>query len=192
MFSLKPLSWLKTRGFGEGIVDNTILAADGDVTIAAEDLAEKLSTAVFVDGDLTVSGDVSIDDNQALIVTGQLSCRALWIAEGRLSAKRLAVATVTTFGCAPEDMDGFVVDEVTTGVLCGEDGWPSAVRVLMSEFVLQPSNLKEEKLFGWIVSANPSAVNGALKASHTVDDAWCRAHKELVADPVLRRHLKLG
>jgi hypothetical protein len=77
-----------------------VFAYIGDLELGARALGNACSgsSALYVEGDLTVDGKISVDDPAALIVTGNVKARELFVSSGEVRiAGRLTVAKKATF-----------------------------------------------------------------------------------------------
>ena len=184
MFSAKSTDWLKERHLSNGVPSGSIWFAEGDISLSTEEfekaLCHKASECLVIDGNLTVTGHVSIDDMCMLVVTGALSCRSFWIGEALFSAKELCVQQEATFDCYCDDMHLFEVGTMRTSIWCTRTAKPPGGLKLEAGHVVETSKLQEASLFGAILRASFSEVLSALESGVCIDDAWCQANKKLV------------
>jgi len=193
MFASRDRKWLADRHLDDGVTEGPVLHAANDIRVSAQEIAKALESTVVIDGDLTVNGALSIDDNQALIVIGRVECTSFWVGEGKFCAQELNVAQCATFDCWGDDMHYFEVDAMTAPVLCSPTSkLPGTLGKIDCEFVIETARQfeKDSKLFSWIIEDSFDAVYAALKAGERIDDTWCAAHKRLVTNAERRAHLE--
>ncbi|MBL4635957.1 MAG: WGR domain-containing protein [Kofleriaceae bacterium] len=184
-FIARDSEWLEENEDYEHLSEfgyETILHAEGDVALSEEAIETLLKTAdaIIITGNLSVDGALSVQDNQRLLVTGDVKCKSFWAGEGFFECTELDCSQYMEFAC-DDNMCSETLDIGTLKALvivCPYVKVDDLASTVAYEFTCNDVD-EEQKGISQLLASQFDLVYSALKAGQPIDDKWIVANKHL-------------
>lgn len=184
--------WLAEEGIDVAQDFEQVWVAESDTTLSQErvnSIFKCHSTYVTVAGDLTIEGDLAIEE-ASYLKCGDVRCTSFWVGEGIVDVDTIRAEHYVEFACWPSDMHESSIGKIVTPLLVTHsEDLDFLCNNIEAEFIMSPVE-ERGKLFPWILLDNSAEIIAALRQGESIDEAWLIAHKHLVTNETRKKHVE--